>query len=159
MNLTLRVWRQKNASSPGALVEYEVADVTADMSFLDMLDALNERLVAEGSDAVAFDSDCREGICGMCSLMIDGRAHGPDKAAATCQLHMRRYKDGDTITIEPFRARAFPPVKDLVVDRSAFDGIMAAGGFCSVNTGGAADANATLVPKDKAEKAMEGETA
>ena len=155
MNLTLKVWRQKNAEAAGGLVDYKVTNVSPDQSFLEMLDVLNEQLVAKGEDAVAFDSDCREGICGMCNLVIDGQAHGPDKAATTCQLHMRRYKDGDTVTIEPFRAKAFPIVKDLVVDRSAFDRIQAAGGFVSINTGNARDANNILVPHDKAEKAMD----
>jgi succinate dehydrogenase / fumarate reductase iron-sulfur subunit len=155
MNLTLKVWRQKGPDAPGALVEYKVAGVSPDQSFLEMLDVLNEQLVAKGEDAVAFDSDCREGICGMCNLVIDGQAHGPDKVATTCQLHMRRYKDGDTVTIEPFRARGFPTVKDLVVDRSAFDRIQAAGGYVSVNTGNACDANNILVPHDQAEKAMD----
>ena len=155
MNLTLKIWRQKNATVPGALVEYAVTGITSEMSFLEMLDILNEQLVAKGQDAVAFDHDCREGICGMCNLVIDGQAHGPDKAATTCQLHMRRYKDGDVITIEPFRAKAFPIVKDLIVDRSAFDRIQAAGGYVSVNTGGACDANGILIPYDKAESAMD----
>ena len=155
MNLTLKIWRQKDARDAGGFVEYRATDVSPDQSFLEMLDALNERLVAQGQDAIAFDSDCREGICGMCNLVIDGQAHGPDKGATTCQLHMRRYKDGDTVTVEPFRARAFPVVKDLVVDRSAFDRIQSAGGFVSVNTGNACDANALLVPHDRAEKAMD----
>ena len=155
MNLTLKVWRQKDANDKGGLVDYQVTNVSPDQSFLEMLDVLNEQLVAKGADAVAFDSDCREGICGMCNLVIDGQAHGPDKAATTCQLHMRRYKDGDTVVIEPFRAKGFPLVKDLVVDRSAFDRIQAAGGFVSVNTGNACDANNILVPHDKAEKAMD----
>ncbi|OGR93283.1 MAG: fumarate reductase [Elusimicrobia bacterium RBG_16_66_12] len=155
MNLTLKVWRQKDAQSDGGFVEYKIADVTNDMSFLEMLDILNEELVAKGSDAISFDHDCREGICGMCALMIDGQAHGKDKAATSCQLHMRRYQDGDTITIEPFRAKAFPVLKDLVVDRSAFDRIQAAGGFVSVATGNAQDANAILIPKQNAEKAMD----
>jgi succinate dehydrogenase / fumarate reductase iron-sulfur subunit len=155
MNLTLKIWRQKDASASGRLVDYHVHGVSPDMSFLEMLDVLNEQLVAKGEDPVAFDSDCREGICGMCNLMIDGQAHGPDKAATTCQLHMRRYSDGQVVTVEPFRAKAFPVVKDLVVDRSAFDRIQAAGGFISVNTGNACDANAILVPHDKAEKAMD----
>jgi succinate dehydrogenase / fumarate reductase iron-sulfur subunit len=155
MNLTLKVWRQKGPQEPGRLVEYKVSGVSPDMSFLEMLDVLNEQLVADGQDAVAFDHDCREGICGMCSLMIDGQAHGPDKAATTCQLHMRRYRDGDVIVIEPFRAKAFPVVKDLVVDRSAFDRVMQAGGFISVPTGAACDANSILVPKVKADKAMD----
>ncbi|NNN06188.1 MAG: succinate dehydrogenase/fumarate reductase iron-sulfur subunit [Elusimicrobia bacterium] len=155
MNLTLKIWRQKDAQDQGGLVEYQVENVSTEMSFLEMLDVLNEQLVAKGQDAVAFDHDCREGICGMCSLMIDGQAHGPDKAATTCQLHMRRYKDGDTIVIEPFRAKAFPVVKDLVVDRSAFDRIQQAGGFVSVNTGNARDANGILIAHETAEKAMD----
>ncbi|HAZ06935.1 MAG TPA: succinate dehydrogenase/fumarate reductase iron-sulfur subunit [Elusimicrobia bacterium] len=155
MNLTLKVWRQKDAKSPGGLVEYQVSGVSNDMSFLEMLDILNEELVVKGEDAICFDHDCREGICGMCALMIDGQAHGKDKAATSCQLHMRRYQDGDTITIEPFRAKAFPVVKDLVVDRSAFDRIQAAGGFVSVGTGGAVDANCLPVPKQNAEKALD----
>jgi succinate dehydrogenase iron-sulfur subunit len=155
MNLTLKVWRQKGPREIGRLVEYRVSDVSPDMSFLEMLDVLNEQLVAKGEDAVAFDHDCREGICGMCSLMIDGRAHGPDRAATTCQLHMRRYRDGDVIVIEPFRAGAFPVVKDLVVDRSAFDRIMTAGGYVSTKTGSACDANAILVPKQDADTAMD----
>ncbi len=155
MNITLKVWRQKNAKSPGALVDYTVAGVVPEMSFLEMLDTLNEQLVAKGQDPVAFDSDCREGICGMCDLMIDGQAHGPDKSATTCQLHMRRYKDGAVVTVEPFRAKAFPVVKDLCVDRSAFDRIQAAGGFVSVNTGNAVDGNAILISHGDAEKAMD----
>lgn len=155
MKLKLRIWRQKNAASPGGLVAYLLDDVSPDSSFLEMLDLLNEQLLARGEEPVAFDHDCREGICGMCSLVIDGVAHGPQRATTTCQLHMRHYKDGDTITIEPFRARAFPLVKDLVVDRSAFDRIMSAGGFVSVNTGGAPDANAILVGKSQADLAMD----
>ena len=155
MNITLKVWRQKSASQPGALVEYKVSGVVPEMSFLEMLDTLNEQLVAKGEDPVAFDSDCREGICGMCDLMIDGQAHGPDKGATTCQLHMRRYQDGAVVTVEPFRAKSFPIVKDLCVDRSAFDRIQAAGGFVSINTGNAVDGNAILIPHDKAEKAMD----
>lgn len=155
MNLTLKIWRQKDANAKGELKTYAVTGVSPDMSFLEMLDVLNERLVAQGEEAVAFDHDCREGICGMCSLMIDGQAHGPDKAATTCQLHMRRYKDGDVIVIEPFRAKALPVVRDLCVDRSAFDRIQAAGGFVSVNTGNACDANAILIGHDTAEKAMD----
>ena len=155
MNITLKVWRQKNPSATGALVEYTVSGVVPEMSFLEMLDTLNEQLVAKGEDPVAFDSDCREGICGMCDLMIDGQAHGPDKGATTCQLHMRRYQDGAVVTVEPFRAQAFPIVKDLCVDRSAFDRIQAAGGFVSINTGNAVDGNAILIPHDKAEKAMD----
>src|SRR5471030_2587737 len=137
MNLTLKVWRQKDANAAGGLVDYNVTNVSPDQSFLEMLDVLNEQLVAKGQDAIAFDSDCREGICGMCNLMIDGQAHGPDKASTTCQLHMRRYKGGDVVVVEPFRAKAFPVVKDLCVDRSSFDRIQQAGGFVSVNTGNA----------------------
>jgi succinate dehydrogenase / fumarate reductase iron-sulfur subunit len=155
MTLTLKIWRQKSAADAGALVDYQVTGVSPDMSFLEMLDVLNEQLVAKGQDAIAFDSDCREGICGMCNLMIDGQAHGPDKGATTCQLHMRRYQDGDVVVVEPFRAKSFPIVKDLCVDRSAFDRIQQAGGFVSVNTGNACDANNILVPHDKAEKAMD----
>lgn len=155
MNLTLKIWRQKNPSDAGALVEYPVTGVSPDMSFLEMLDVLNEQFVAKGQDAISFDSDCREGICGMCDLMIDGQAHGPDSASTTCQLHMRRYKDGDVVVVEPFRAKAFPIVKDLCVDRSSFDRIQQAGGFVSINTGNARDANSILVPHDRAEKAMD----
>jgi len=155
MKLTLRIWRQKNAASPGRLVDYPLADVSPDMSFLEMLDVLNEQLIARGEEPVAFDHDCREGICGTCSLVIDGVAHGPQRATTTCQLHMRHYRDGATITIEPFRARAFPLLKDLAVDRSAFDRVIAAGGFVSVNTGGAQDANAILVGKEEADLAMD----
>jgi succinate dehydrogenase / fumarate reductase iron-sulfur subunit len=155
MNLTLKIWRQKDADASGELKTYALSGVSPDMSFLEMLDVLNEKLVAQGDDAVAFDHDCREGICGMCSLMIDGQAHGPEKAVTTCQLHMRQYKDGDTIVIEPFRAKAFPVVRDLCVDRSAFDRIQQAGGFCSVNTGNAVDANSMLIAHDVAEKSMD----
>ncbi len=155
MNLTLKIWRQKDGKAKGELKEYAIKDISPEMSFLEMLDVLNEQLVAKGEEAVAFDHDCREGICGMCSLMIDGQAHGPDKAATTCQLHMRRYKDGDTIVIEPFRAKAFPVLRDLCVDRGAFDRIQQAGGFCSVNTGNAPDGNAILIPHGTAEKAMD----
>jgi succinate dehydrogenase / fumarate reductase iron-sulfur subunit len=155
MKVKLRIWRQKNARSPGRLVDYALDDVSPDMSFLELLDVLNEQLVAKGEEPVAFDHDCREGICGTCSLVIDGIAHGPRKATTTCQLHMRHYADGATITVEPFRARAFPLLKDLAVDRSAFDRIMAAGGFVSVNTGGAPDANSLLVGKSEADLAMD----
>jgi succinate dehydrogenase iron-sulfur subunit len=155
MKLKLRIWRQKHAQAKGALEDHELPDVSPDMSFLEMLDVLNERLIAAGKEPVAFDHDCREGICGMCSLVIDGVAHGPQRATTTCQLHMRHYMDGDTIVIEPFRAKAFPVLKDLTVDRSAFDRIMAAGGFTSVNTGGAPDANAILVGKEEADLAMD----
>lgn len=155
MTLHLRVWRQKNASAKGKMVDYTINDVSQDMSFLELLDVLNEDLIKKGEDPVEFDNDCREGICGMCSMVINGVAHGPEKGTATCQLHMRKFKDGDTITVEPWRGTAFPPIKDLVVDRSAFDQIMAAGGYTSCRVGSAADANAILVPKDMAEKAMD----
>jgi succinate dehydrogenase / fumarate reductase iron-sulfur subunit len=154
MNLTLKVWRQKNKSAKGALETYQVKDVSPDMSFLEMFDVLNERLINEGKEPIAFDHDCREGICGMCSMYINGRAHGPKKAITTCQLHMRSFKDGDTIVVEPWRSAAFPVVKDLVVDRSAFDRVIAAGGFVSVNTGNAKDANNILVPKHDADEAF-----
>ncbi|MFZ9889889.1 MAG: succinate dehydrogenase/fumarate reductase iron-sulfur subunit, partial [Myxococcota bacterium] len=147
MNLTLKVWRQKKRGAEGALKTYEARDISSDMSFLEMLDVVNEQLTEKGEEPIAFDHDCREGICGMCSLYINGRPHGPDHGTTTCQLHMRRFQDGDTIVIEPWRARAFPVVRDLVVDRSAFDRIIAAGGYVSVNTGAAPDAHAQLVPK------------
>jgi succinate dehydrogenase / fumarate reductase, iron-sulfur subunit len=155
VNLTLRVWRQKDAASPGGMETYAAKDVSPDMSFLEMLDLVNEALLAEGRDPIAFDHDCREGICGMCSLMIDGVAHGPRRATTTCQLHMREFKDGDTIAIEPFRARAFPVLRDLCTDRSSFDRILHAGGFISVNTGGAPDANAVPIGKVEADTAMD----
>ncbi|MDW8308020.1 MAG: succinate dehydrogenase/fumarate reductase iron-sulfur subunit [Verrucomicrobiales bacterium] len=155
MNLTLRIWRQKSASAPGRFETYEVRDVLPDMSFLEMLDVLNERLIAEGREPVAFESDCREGICGACSLVINGIPHGGHKGTTACQLHMRHFRDGQTITIEPWRARAFPIIKDLIVDRSALDRIIQAGGFISVNTGSAPEANSILVPKDVAERAMD----
>ena len=155
MKLTLFVWRQPSGASPGQLVRYEAPDVSPDMSFLEMLDVVNEGLVLRGEAPIAFDHDCREGICGSCGLMINGIAHGPMKGTATCQLHMRSFKDGDTIYVEPWRARAFPVVKDLVVDRSAFDRIMAAGGFVSVSTGSAPDGNAIPVPKPDADLAMD----
>ncbi|WP_062346735.1 succinate dehydrogenase/fumarate reductase iron-sulfur subunit [Herbidospora yilanensis] len=158
MNLTLKVWRQSGPDDDGRLVRYEIEDVSPDMSFLEMLDVLNERLILAGDDPVAFDHDCREGICGMCSMMIDGVAHGPQKNTTTCQLHMRHYKDGDTIVIEPWRARPFPVVKDLVVDRSAFDRIIQAGGFISVPAGSAPDAHATPVPKLDADAAFDAAT-
>ncbi len=154
MNLTLKIWRQAGPSDKGGLVTYQVDEISPDMSFLEMLDVLNERLNAQGEEPVAFDSDCREGICGMCGLMISGNAHGPEKTT-TCQLHMRSFADGDTVTIEPWRADAFPIVRDLVVDRGAFDRIIQAGGFISVNTGSAPDAHATPVPKAKADRAFE----
>ena len=155
MKLTLFVWRQPSGASSGQLVRYEAPDVSPDMSFLEMLDVVNEGLVLRGEAPIAFDHDCREGICGSCGLMINGIAHGPMKGTATCQLHMRSFKDGDTIYVEPWRARAFPVVKDLVVDRSAFDRIMAAGGFVSVSTGSAPDGNAIPVPKPDADLAMD----
>lgn len=155
MTLNLSIWRQKNAQSPGKMVNYTVTDVLPDMSFLEMLDVLNEQLIKKGEEPVEFDSDCREGICGTCGCVVDGVAHGPHQRTATCQLHMRSYKDGDSIAIEPWRAKAFPVIKDLVVDRSAFDRIMQKGGYVSVNTGNAPDANEILVPKDAAEKAMD----
>src|SRR5208337_5130859 len=155
MNLTLKVWRQQNASSTGHFETYEAKEVLADMSFLEMLDVVNEGLIGRGQEPIAFDSDCREGICGMCSLVINGIPHGGHRGTATCQLHMRHFKDGDTITIEPWRAKAFPLVKDLVTNRSAFDRIIQAGGFVSVNTGGAPDGNAIPVSKEIAEQAMD----
>lgn len=159
MNLTLKIWRQKGANDKGQLETYPVKDVSPDMSFLEMLDVLNEQLVYEGKEPVAFDHDCREGICGMCSLYINGQAHGPEREITTCQLHMRSFKDGDTITIEPWRAGGFPVVKDLVVDRGAFDRIMNAGGFVSVNTSGnTIDANAIPIPKEDADKAFDAAT-
>jgi len=155
MDVTLRVWRQKGPDQPGRFETYEAKGVTPDMSFFEALDMVNEGLVANGQDPIAFDHDCREGICGMCCLTVDGQPHGPDQGATGCQLHMRTYKNGDTITLEPFRARAFPVIKDLVIDRAALDRVMAAGGFISVATGGAGEANAILVPKPKAEAAMD----
>jgi succinate dehydrogenase / fumarate reductase iron-sulfur subunit len=155
MKLIVRVWRQQNAQEKGRFETYEAQDISSDMSFLEMLDVLNEQLIAQGHEPIAFDHDCREGICGMCSLVINGRPHGPDKGVTACQLHMRRFKDGDTITIEPWRARAFPVVKDLVVDRSAFDRIIEAGGYVSVKTGSAPEANTVPVPKPAAEDAMD----
>jgi len=155
MNLKLHVWRQKNASSPGRLMEYSVTDVSPDTSFLEMLDLLNQDLLARGEEPIAFDSDCREGICGTCSLVINGVPHGPERGTAVCQLHVRSFRDGDTIFIEPWRARAFPVVRDLVVDRSSFDRVMQAGGFVSVRTGGAPDANALPVPEEEAELAFD----
>ncbi len=155
MRLHLKIWRQAGPSAPGRLVDYTADGVSPDMSFLEMLDVINEGLVKKGEDAIAFDSDCREGICGMCSLVVNGVPHGPDRATTVCQLHMRRFRDGDTITVEPWRARAFPVVKDLVVDRSAFDRIIAAGGYVSINVGGAPDGNAIPIAKDVAEAAMD----
>ena len=155
MNLTLKVWRQKNAQAKGKLVPYSINAISPDMSFLEMMDVLNQQLILQGEDPVAMDNDCREGICGMCSLFINGRAHGPQQEATVCQLHMRSFGDGATIVVEPWRAKAFPVVKDLVVDRSAFDRIIQAGGFVSVKTGCAQDANAIPVPKQKADLAMD----
>lgn len=156
MNLKLKIWRQKNSSDSGKFAEYQLSDVSPDMSFLEMLDVLNTQLIESGQDPVAFDHDCREGICGMCSLQINGRPHGPDSLITTCQLHMRKFKDGDTIVIEPFRAKAFPVIKDLIVDRGSFDRIQHAGGFISVNTSGnTQDANAIPIQKDNADKAFD----
>ncbi len=159
MNLTLKIWRQKNANDKGKMVDYQISDVSPDMSFLEMLDVLNNQLIEKGDSPVAFDHDCREGICGMCSLYINGEAHGPDRRVTTCQLHMRMFKDGDTIHIEPFRAKAFPIIKDLVVDRSAFDRVQHTGGFISVNTSGnTQDANSIPISKHAADKAMDAAT-
>jgi len=156
MNLTLKIWRQKGPEDKGQMVEYNVSDISEHMSFLEMMDVLNEQLVAKNVEPVAFDHDCREGICGMCSLHINGEAHGPDRGITTCQLHMRMFKDGETITIEPFRANAFPVIKDLVVDRMAFERIQQAGGFISVNTSGnTQDANAIPISKHNADLAMD----
>lgn len=155
MTLHLRIWRQKDAASQGRMADYMLSDVSPDMSFLEMLDVLNESLIKRGEDPIEYDNDCREGICGMCSLVINGIPHGSEKGTATCQLHMRKFKDGDTITVEPFRAKPFPVIKDLVVDRSAFDQIMAAGGYVSCHVGAAVDSNAILIPKDQADKAMD----
>jgi len=152
MNLTLKIWRQKNADTKGKMVTYQVTDISTDMSFLEMMDVLNEQLIAKGDEPVAFDHDCREGICGSCNLQINGEPHGPDRGITTCQLHMRKFKDGDTIVIEPFRAKAFPVIKDLVVDRSSFDRIQQAGGYISVNTSGnTQDANSIPVDKESAD--------
>ncbi|NJN16453.1 MAG: succinate dehydrogenase/fumarate reductase iron-sulfur subunit [Oscillochloris sp.] len=155
MKLTLKVWRQKNASTPGAFKTYEAPHVSPDMSFLEMLDVVNEELILKSEEPIAFDHDCREGICGMCSLMINGVAHGPKQAITTCQLHMRSFKDGDTITIEPWRALPFPVIKDLAVDRAAFDRIIQVGGYISVSTGSASDANGLPVSKPDADRAMD----
>lgn len=155
MKFNLKVWRQPNAQTAGKLVDYTIDNINADMSFLEMVDVLNDNLVRQNEEPIAFDHDCREGICGMCSLYINGRAHGPQHAATTCQLYMRSFKDGETIYVEPWRAQGFPPIKDLVVDRSAFDRIISKGGFTSVNTGQAQDANNIPVEKAKAEKAMD----
>ena len=155
MDFTLKIWRQKNAQSKGKFMTYPIKDISPDCSFLEMLDILNESLVQKNEEPVAFDHDCREGICGACSLYINGRPHGPDNAITTCQLHMRKFKDGDTIVIEPWRAKPFPVIKDLMVDRSAFDKIIQAGGYISVNTGGVPDANAIPVSKAHADLSMD----
>ncbi len=155
INLTLKVWRQAGAGAPGRLETYKAPDISTDASFLEMLDIVNERLTLEGKEPIAFDHDCREGICGMCGSVVNGRPHGPERETTLCQLHMRHFKDGDTLVIEPFRARAFPVVKDLVVDRAALDRIITAGGFISVNTGQAPEANSLPVPKDQADLAMD----
>jgi succinate dehydrogenase / fumarate reductase iron-sulfur subunit len=155
ISLTLKVWRQKAPDDKGRLIDYQADDISTDMSFLEMLDVLNEKLTLAGEEPIAFDHDCREGICGMCGAVVNGRPHGPEKGTTLCQLHMRHFADGDTVYIEPWRAKAFPIIKDLVVDRSAFDTIIQAGGFISVNTGGAPDANAIPVPQAAAEKAMD----
>jgi len=155
MNFTLKIWRQESAQAKGKFVTYQVTNISADCSFLEMLDQLNEQLIDKFEKPVCFDHDCREGICGMCSLYINGRPHGNDSGVTTCQLHMRHFKDGDTIVVEPFRAKAFPIIKDLVIDRSAFDKIIQEGGYVSVNTGGVIDGNAIAVPKEDADLAMD----
>ncbi|MDR1760989.1 MAG: succinate dehydrogenase/fumarate reductase iron-sulfur subunit [Bacteroidales bacterium] len=155
LNLTLKVWRQKGPKDKGQFETYSVTNISPDSSFLEMMDVLNEQLINEGKEPVAFDHDCREGICGMCSLFINGHAHGPDEDITTCQLHMRKFNNGDSITIEPWRSAGFPVIKDLMVDRTAFDKIMAAGGFVSVNTGGIPDGNAIPIPKAHADEAMD----
>ncbi len=155
LNLTLKVWRQESSDAKGAMVTYPAPGISPDMSFLEMLDVVNERLITAGDDPIAFDHDCREGICGMCSLMINGTPHGPERATTTCQLHMRKFSDGDTIVIEPWRAEAFPVLKDLIVDRSSFDRIIQAGGYVSIPTGAAPDAHAAPVNKEAAEWAMD----
>jgi succinate dehydrogenase / fumarate reductase, iron-sulfur subunit len=154
MNLTLKVWRQKNKNATGRLEKYNVSGISPDMSFLEMFDVLNEQLITDGTEPITFDHDCREGICGMCSMYINGSPHGPKQGVTTCQLHMRSFKDGDTIVVEPWRAKAFPIIKDLMVDRSAFDRIIATGGFVSVNTGNAMDANSLPIPKTAADDAF-----
>jgi succinate dehydrogenase / fumarate reductase iron-sulfur subunit len=155
ITVNLRIWRQEGPQASGRLVDYPTANVSQDMSFLEMLDVVNDGLIRKGQEPIAFDSDCREGICGSCGLMVNGIAHGPDPGGTVCQLHMRRFRDGETITVEPWRARAFPVVKDLVVDRSAFDRVIAAGGYVSVNTGAAPEANAIAIARDIAEQAMD----
>ncbi len=158
MDLTLKIWRQNNQNDKGKFVEYKVTDISPDSSFLEMIDVLNNQLVEAGDDPIAFDHDCREGICGMCSMYINGRPHGPGDAITTCQLHMRSFKSGDTIYIEPWRAKPFPVIKDLVVDRTSFDRIQQAGGFVSINTGNAQDANNIPIPKEDADKAFDAAT-
>lgn len=158
LNLKLKVWRQKNSKDAGHFEEYDAKDISTDCSFLEMLDIVNNKLILEGKDPIAFDHDCREGICGSCGMTINGNPHGADRGTTACQLHMRRFTDGETIVIEPFRAKAFPVLKDLTVDRSAFDKIIQSGGFVSVNTGSAPDANAQLVPKEKADLAFHAAT-
>ena len=159
MKLFLKIWRQKNPESEGKIISYEIDGVTEDMSFLEMMDVLNEKIMHNGGDPVAFDHDCREGICGSCSMFINGQPHGPDRGVTTCQLHMRKFKDGDTIYIEPFRSRAFPIIKDLVVDRTAFDRIQQAGGYISINTSGnTLDANTIPIEKESADKAFDAAT-
>ena len=155
LSLNLKIWRQKDNASNGKIVDYKLDGVSPDMSFLEMLDVLNEKLVREGADPVAFDHDCREGICGMCSIMVNGLPHGPEAETTTCQLHMRKFADGDTIVMEPFRSKAFPVLKDLIIDRSAYDKIIAAGGYVSVSTGNPQDANSILIPQVEAELSMD----
>ena len=155
MNVILHVWRQAGPADAGRMVRYEAGDISPDMSFLEMLDVLNEQLILQGTDPVAFDSDCREGICGTCGFLVNGVPHGPEPGTTVCQLHMRRFQDNDRLTLEPWRARAFPLIKDLIVDRSAFDRIIQAGGYTSVNVGGAPDGNAILIPKQTVEAAMD----
>lgn len=158
MDLKLKVWRQKSGEEKGKIVDYDAKDVSPNMSFLEMLDVVNEEIITKGEDPIAFEHDCREGICGSCNLMINGQAHGPHQGVTSCQLHMRSFKDGDTVYVEPWRAKAFPVIKDLVVDRSAFDRIIQSGGFISVNTGGAPDANALPIPKVDADISMDAAT-
>ncbi|HBG88242.1 MAG: succinate dehydrogenase/fumarate reductase iron-sulfur subunit [Bacteroidales bacterium] len=155
LNITLKVWKQNGPREKGRFETYKLSNISVDSSFLEMMDILNEQLINEGKEPVAFDHDCREGICGMCSLYINGRPHGPDDDITTCQLHMRKFKDGETITIEPWRSAGFPVIKDLIVDRSSFDKIIMAGGYVSVNTGGVPDANAIPIPKDHADESMD----
>ena len=158
MNLTLYVWRQKNRDAPGEMVRYPAEDINPDASFLEMLDVVNERLIEKGDEPISFDSDCREGICGMCSMVINGQAHGPERGVTVCQLHMRYFNDGDAIYIEPWRARAFPVIRDLVVDRGGLDRIMSAGGFITANCGSAPEANSLPVPKENADRAFDAAT-